>query len=115
MSWEPSGDQAGALLVPRKRGKAISLPRSMEYMQIWALTTPVEWLVAGEGDAGSVRRPAGHERDGAEAGELVLIGAIVVHDPDFLEARAGTDEGDVGGGDAGQARRRSLLMISSAN
>ena len=40
MSCVPSGDQAGALLVPRKRGKEITLPASIEYMQICAFTTP---------------------------------------------------------------------------
>src|SRR6266852_4518944 len=38
---EPSGDQAGALLEPRKRGKETTLLASMEYMQICGLTTRV--------------------------------------------------------------------------
>src|SRR5438034_11784426 len=33
----PSGDHAGVILVPRKRGKETSLPVSIEYMQICAL------------------------------------------------------------------------------
>src|SRR5215472_8099371 len=39
MICAPSGDHAGALLVPRKGGKDTTLLRSMEYMQIWALVT----------------------------------------------------------------------------
>ncbi len=38
---EPSGDQAGALLEPRKRGNDSTLPASIEYMQICGLTTPL--------------------------------------------------------------------------
>ncbi len=33
----------------------------------------------------------------------MLVGAVVVHDPDFLGAGARADEGDLRGGDAGQA------------
>src|ERR1700720_3642190 len=39
---EPSGDQAGELLVPRKRGKVRTFPASTEYMQIWGLTIPCD-------------------------------------------------------------------------
>src|SRR5260370_7731723 len=38
----PSGDHAGVILVPRKRGKETSLPVSSEYIQICALVTPAE-------------------------------------------------------------------------
>src|SRR6266849_6149464 len=41
MICEPSGDHAGALLEPRKRGKDTVLLASTEYMQICGLTTPV--------------------------------------------------------------------------
>src|SRR5712692_6300757 len=41
MICEPSGDHAGALLEPRKRGKDSTLPASIEYMQICGLTTPL--------------------------------------------------------------------------
>src|SRR5579864_6346216 len=37
----PSGDHAGALLEPRKRGKETTLLASIEYMQICGLTTPL--------------------------------------------------------------------------
>ena len=40
MSLEPSGDQAGELLVPLKRGKVMTLLASTEYMQICGLTMP---------------------------------------------------------------------------
>src|SRR5277367_1047074 len=59
-------------------------------------------LVAGEGDAGSVGRPAGREGDRAERGERVLVGAVVIHDPDFFGAGARADEGDLRRGDAGK-------------
>ena len=35
----------------------------------------------------------------------MLVGAVVIHDPDFFSAGAGTYEGDLGGGDTGQAAR----------
>src|SRR5260370_35845442 len=41
MICEPSGDHAGALLEPRKRGKETTLLASTEYMQICGLTTRV--------------------------------------------------------------------------
>ena len=34
MTFVPSGDQAGELLVPRKRGQVTSRSVSIEYMQI---------------------------------------------------------------------------------
>ena len=34
--------------------------------------------------------------------ELVLVGAVIVHDPEFLVAAARTDEGDLRGADAGK-------------
>src|SRR5271155_183985 len=34
--WVPSGDHAGVVLVPLKRGNEITLPESIEYMQICA-------------------------------------------------------------------------------
>src|SRR5271155_1659696 len=49
----------------------------------------VDWDKAGEGDARGVWRPAGSERDGAQGSKRALVGAIVVHDPDFLGAGAG--------------------------
>ena len=42
-----------------------------------------------------------------KVGDLVLIGAVVIHDPDFLDACAtGANESDLRGGDAGQAARK---------
>jgi len=58
---------------------------------------------AGEGHAGGVGGPARSERDGVEGGERVLIGAVVVHDPKLFCAGARADEGDLRGGDAGEA------------
>src|SRR5450432_4391005 len=63
----------------------------------------IHGLEAGEGNARSVGRPARGERDGTQMSELMLVGAVVVHGPDFLGAGAGTDEGDLGGGDTGDA------------
>ncbi len=42
-SCAPSGDQAGALLVPLKRGKERSLPASTLYMQICGPVTLRYW------------------------------------------------------------------------
>src|SRR5256885_11622349 len=42
MICAPSGDQAGVMLVPRKRGKETSFPVSIEYMQICALVRPLD-------------------------------------------------------------------------
>ena len=56
-----------------------------------------------EGDARGVRRPTRRERDGTERGELVLIRAVIIHDPKFLGAVGAADESDLGGGDAGEA------------
>src|SRR5439155_26772056 len=62
---------------------------------------------ASEGDARAFGRPAGCEGDGVKVGDLVLIGAVVIHDPDFLDACAtGANESDLRGGDAGQAARK---------
>src|ERR1700687_2692023 len=41
MICEPSGDQAGELLVPRNRGKETTLLASTEYMHSCGLTTPL--------------------------------------------------------------------------
>ncbi len=38
-----------------------------------------------------------------EVGEWMLIGTVVVHDPDFLGATAGADEGDLCASYAGEA------------
>src|SRR6202030_1895055 len=46
---------------------------------------------------------AGHYRDGAERGQRVLVGAVVIHDPDFFGAGAGADEGDLCRSNAGNA------------
>ena len=51
----PSGDQAGALLVPRKRGQEMSLLVIIEYMQICALRIAPDVGIAGKGDAAGVR------------------------------------------------------------
>ena len=38
-----------------------------------------------------------------EGGELVLVGAVVIHDPEFLGAEGAADEGDLRGGNAGES------------
>jgi len=58
---------------------------------------------ACKGDTGSIWRPVGGEGDAAERSELVLVGAIVIHDPQFFVARARADESNLGGGDAGES------------
>lgn len=58
---------------------------------------------AGKGDAGSIWRPMGGKGNAAERRELVLVGAIVIHDPEFFVARARTDKSDLSGGDAGES------------
>src|SRR6266849_6958090 len=55
---EPSGDHAGVMLVPRKRGKDTSLPVSSENMQIWALVRPAE----GAKQVKAMREPSGDQR-----------------------------------------------------
>src|SRR6267154_3042509 len=56
-----------------------------------------------EGDAGCVRRPARRQGNGVHGGEGMLIGAVVVHYPEFFCASARADEGDLRGSDAGKA------------
>src|SRR2546426_4858483 len=58
INWAPSGDHAGVMLVPRKRGKATSLPVSMEYMQICALVRPLY----GAKQVKAMREPSGDQR-----------------------------------------------------
>ena len=50
-----------------------------------------------------VGRDARRERDRAEMRDLVLVGAVVVHLPDFFVAGAAGDVVDLGFGDAGDA------------
>src|ERR1700756_3886745 len=59
MICEPSGDQAGALLEPRKRGKETTLLASTEYMQICGLTTRVG---PGSKQVKAMREPSGDQR-----------------------------------------------------
>src|SRR5260370_29840804 len=54
----PSGDHAGVMLVPRKRGKDTSLPVSIEYMQICALVRPAE----GAKQVKAIREASGDQR-----------------------------------------------------
>ncbi len=63
---------------------------------------------AGEGDSGGIGRPARGERNAAERGERVLVGAVVIHEPKFFGAGARTDEGDLRGGDAAGATRKFI-------
>ncbi len=54
----PSGDHAGVILVPRKRGKETSLPVSREYMQICALVRPDD----GAKQVKAMREASGDQR-----------------------------------------------------
>src|SRR5579864_7089447 len=63
MICEPSGDQAGALLEPRKRGNETTLLASMEYMQICGLTTPVG---PGTKQVKAMREASGDQRGVSE-------------------------------------------------
>ena len=58
---------------------------------------------ASEGNAGSIGRPARGESNAAERSEGVLVGAVVIHEPEFFVAGASADKGDLRGGDAGSA------------
>jgi len=60
-------------------------------------------LETGEGDARIIGRPARRERNGFQRSERMLVGAVVIHNPKFLGASARTDEGNLRGGNAGQA------------
>ena len=57
-------------------------PRMSEKMRIWKPFAAER----GEGDAGVIGRDAGRDGDGAEMGDGVLVGAVVVHLPDLLGA-----------------------------
>src|SRR5207302_10684200 len=60
--------------------------------------------IAGEGDARTVGRPARREGNRMKTGELVLISAVIIHDPDFLVPVAGgANESDLCGTDARRA------------
>ena len=78
------------------------MPVSMEYMQICALMTR-RGRETGEGDARRVGRPARRQRDRVQGSERMLVCAVVIHHPDFFGAGARADEGDLRGGDAGEA------------
>jgi len=54
----PSGDHAGVILVPRKRGKETTFPVSMEYMQICALVRPPD----GAKQVKAIREASGDQR-----------------------------------------------------
>src|SRR6266852_7386495 len=58
MIWVPSGDQAGVMLVPRKRENDTSLPVSIEYMQICALVRPAD----GAKQVKAIREASGDHR-----------------------------------------------------
>ena len=60
-------------------------PSSSENIRIWKPSLPSE----AEGEAGVVGRDAGRDGVGAEVGDGVLVGAVVVHLPDFFVAAAG--------------------------
>src|SRR5258708_29206986 len=58
----PSGDHAGVILVPRKRGKETSLLVSSEYMQICALVRPPD----GAKQVNAMREASGDQRGVSE-------------------------------------------------
>jgi len=95
----PGGGRVGAF-VPRKGDD----PAGVEGVHAdLGADYAVGRLEAGEGDAGGIRRPARRESDGVEVSNRALVGAVVIHDPDFLVTGAGTDKRDLRGADAGEA------------
>src|SRR6266478_3728448 len=67
----PSGDQAGVILVPWKRGKETSLPVSRENMQICALVRPAE----GAKQVNAMREASGDQR-GVRAMDFRLVNCL---------------------------------------
>src|SRR5260370_39209001 len=59
--------------------------------------------VAGEGDAGRVRRPTRGEGDAMELSQLALVFSIVVRGPDLFIAASVAYKRDLRGGDSRQA------------
>ena len=103
MTCEPSGDQVGEELVPLIAGEGDEFAGVEGIHADLRADDAVGGREAGEGDARGVGRPARGERDGAEMRELVLVGAVVIHDPEFFVAGARADESDLRGADAGKA------------
>src|SRR4029077_1374370 len=56
----------------------------------------------GESNARGVRGPARGERNRVQRSERMLVGTVVVHDPNLFCAGARADEGDLRGGYAGE-------------
>src|SRR6202042_438122 len=56
-----------------------------------------------EGKARTVGRNAGRQRNGRLVSELTLVGAVIIHGPDFFVARAIADEINFAFRDAGDA------------
>src|SRR5208337_4795979 len=77
-------------------------PVSSEYMQICALMALLAEAKQVNAMRG-VRCPARGKRDGFQGGQSTLIRAVIIHHPEFLVAGARADEGDLRGGNAGQA------------
>src|SRR5581483_9219186 len=61
--------------------------------------------IAGEGDAVGIGRPSRREGDGVKHGELMLIGAVIVHLPDLFVAAARANEGDLRRSNSGESPR----------
>jgi hypothetical protein len=92
----PSGDHEGERFMPPKRGKATMRLRSKEYIMI--SQPPLGERT--EGQARAIGRDARRERNASQVRDLLLVGAIVVHHPDFFVAGALADEIDFAFGDA---------------
>ena len=68
---------------------------------------PAQGGVAGERDAGGVRRPPRRQSDRVQRSQLTLVGAVVVHHPDLLAAAARADKRDLRAGHAGYTARKA--------
>ena len=87
--------------MPPKRAKATKRLRSKEYIRI---SQP---LFGGgtEGEARAVRRDARRQRNAAQMRDLLLVGAVVIHHPDFFVAGAVADKINLAFGDPAECLR----------
>ena len=61
---------------------------------------------AGEGDAGGIGRPARGERDGMKRGKRMLVGAVIIHGPEFLRTDVAANESNLRRSNAGESTRK---------
>ena len=94
--WVPSELHAGDRVVPPKAGNLTRRPRSIDHM---VMSGPLL-----KNEAKAMRELSGEMRGESEMesemGDRVLVGAVIIHRPDFLMAAAGADEIELGFGDA---------------